>query len=141
MQVAEAGLIEWRQTQGTLRVGRGLGKGRVLVVGEGGREAPPGTDATLRSSPMSSGLPSGTLFAHLCRLAFIERWVGGPSTEVMSAQGGRTRSSVLALGFLDGLTPLPSAQMLSASSLRPPHAAARIESTLPAGSPSLPLQT
>ena len=30
--------IEWgerRQTQGTLRVGRGLGKGRVLVMGEG----------------------------------------------------------------------------------------------------------
>lgn len=124
MQVAEAGLIEWRQTQGTLRVGRGLGKGRVLVVGEGGREAPPGTDATLRSSPMSSGLPSGTLFAHLCRLAFIERWVGGPSTEVVSAQGGRTRSSALALGFLDGPTPLPSAQMLSASAVRPLHAAA-----------------
>ena len=38
MQVAVAGLIEWgerRQTQGTLRVGRGLGKGRVLVMGEG----------------------------------------------------------------------------------------------------------
>lgn len=83
--MAEAGLIEWRQTQGTLRVG-GLGKGRVLVVGEGERPLP-GTDATLRSL-LSSGLPSGTLFAHLCRLAFIERWVGGPSTEVVSGQGG-----------------------------------------------------
>ena len=79
----------------------------MLVVGEGGREAPPETDATPRRSPMSSGLPSGTLCAHLCRQAFIERWVGGPSTEqVMSAQGGRTHSSALALGFLDGLLSL-----------------------------------
>ena len=75
--MAEAGLIEWgerRQTQGTLRVGRGLGKGRVLVVGEGHREAPPGTDATL-SSPMSSGLPSGTLCAQV--QTGIYREVGG----------------------------------------------------------------
>lgn len=109
MQVAEPGLTDGVRAD-RLRVhwvGRGLGKGRVLVVGEGGREAPPGTDATPRSSAVSSGLPSGTLCAHLCRQAFIERWVGGPSTEqVMSAQGGRTHSSALALGFLDGLLSL-----------------------------------
>ena len=112
MQVAEAGLIEWgerRQTQGTLRVGRGLGKGRVLVVGEGGREAPPGTDATLRSSPMSSGLPSGILCAQV--QTGIYREVGRRTIHrAGDVSSGQEDSQLCTCPWLPGWgpTPLPS---------------------------------
>ena len=109
MQVAEPGLTDGVRAD-RLRVnwGReGLGEGQGASGGGGGEGGPSWNRCHLRSSAVSSGLPSGTLCAHLCRQAFIERWVGGPSTEqVMSAQGGRTHSSALALGFLDGLLSL-----------------------------------
>ena len=109
---------------GHTKSGEGPGEGQGASGGGGGQRGPSWNRCHPEELPYVIRAPSGTLFAHLCRLAFIERWVGGPSTEVVSAQGGRTRSSALALGFLDGPTPLPSAQMLSASAVRPLHAAA-----------------
>ena len=103
--------IEWgerRQTRYT-ESGEGLGEGQGASGGGGDREAPPGTDATLRSSPMSSGLPSGTLCAQV--QTGIYREVGGRTIHrAGDVSSGQEDSQLCTCPWLPGWgpTPLPS---------------------------------
>lgn len=97
---------------------------------------------------MSSGLPSGTHCAHLHRLAFIVRHVGGASLEQgMATQGRRTHSlesSAIPHCFLNRVR-APSPSLVHRHAMHIYYMpgltlVARTESTLKAGSPNLPFQ-